>query len=46
METHVNVFAPSRTKRVLSQRYGPLIILKNPDAYSAELWANKITMRP
>ena len=35
METHVNVFAPSRTKRVRSQRYGPLIILKNPDTRSA-----------
>ena len=25
-------FSPSRTKRVLSQGYGPLIILNNPDA--------------
>ena len=31
MEMHVDVFAPGRTKRVLSQRYGPLIILKNPE---------------
>ena len=32
IETHVNVLAPSRAKRVLSQSYGPLIILKNPNA--------------
>ena len=31
METHVIVFAPSRTKRIRGQRYGPLIIFKNPD---------------
>ena len=36
METHVYVLAPSRTKSVLSQPYGQLIILKatqTPDTH-------------
>ena len=32
MKLHVKVLAPRRTERVLSQRYAPLIILKNSDA--------------
>ena len=35
METHVNVFAPSRTKRFSAKRFGPLIILKKTDTRSA-----------
>ena len=31
MKTHVDMLAPSRTKRVLSLRYGSLVILENPD---------------